>query len=692
MKEKNVLRSLVESLKDSPTKRQLLEKLNKKNQGRGGLHDEFQVSAKGHIMIEEIDEEGEVVGVLADKKNLVVDGAEHILLRAFAGDTERTLFRNRVPKATNGVSPKYHIRLDKLTETVNGITTLAHNPNVLWTAVNEEDFETEFAFNPITLFIKEETTIEPGQIAFSISKTQVSGSVPLQAEIYSGYSNYFIGIGDGVKRQMALDDTRLVKTGFALADGKLVSSVQTDKIVITEKLSHAAFTFEKSNKGGQVEIKVNDVVDRTVETYDSNLADGEVEEMLVEVTDLDFEQAQKIELTFSGADGGIVDAKATILKVETDALQKKDKALIREFKNFENRFDTVEMYNTLPTPDENGHFVFRLLNFPAEQGSVKVVYDGNPFEEVADKADLVSGKYFVDHIRGYVYFSDAMTGLAVTFNTTGEFYEDQRDNLLVSKNVSAIDVKGGVVGAIDGSNRVFQPEGYVQGIGSVSNMRVYVNGTYTTSGLSISAQNVTFSTPPTAGTTIEIEYNYSIPVRSYTVAYTPNGEVKLFDKLKAAYSKGVSMHELAQPGVFFVNPQNEKELYISTRVADGSSVGNIDLAYATDERPGVPTGYKRAVIQKPKKMNEYPWFALDRGEIQFVAEYKETTPKQSVTIREMGLFDGPRADDSIRGFTNYPVSAFSLVRVAPTRKDTKTGMRITWTITLTDEEGNAFKG
>lgn len=692
MKEKNVLRSLVESLKDSPTKRQLLEKLNKKNQGRGGLHDEFQVSAKGHIMIEEIDEEGEVVGVLADKKNLVVDGAEHILLRAFAGDTERTLFRNRVPKATNGVSPKYHIRLDKLTETVNGITTLAHNPNVLWTAVNEEDFETEFAFNPITLFIKEETTIEPGQIAFSISKTQVSGSVPLQAEIYSGYSNYFIGIGDGVKRQMALDDTRLVKTGFALADGKLVSSVQTDKIVITEKLSHAAFTFEKSNKGGQVEIKVNDVVDRTVETYDSNLADGEVEEMLVEVTDLDFEQAQKIELTFSGADGGIVDAKVTILKVETDALQKKDKALIREFKNFENRFDTVEMYNTLPTPDENGHFVFRLLNFPAEQGSVKVVYDGNPFEEVADKADLVSGKYFVDHIRGYVYFSDAMTGLAVTFNTTGEFYEDQRDNLLVSKNVSAIDVKGGVVGAIDGSNRVFQPEGYVQGIGSVSNMRVYVNGTYTTSGLSISAQNVTFSTPPTAGTTIEIEYNYSIPVRSYTVAYTPNGEVKLFDKLKAAYSKGVSMHELAQPGVFFVNPQNEKELYISTRVADGSSVGNIDLAYATDERPGVPTGYKRAVIQKPKKMNEYPWFALDRGEIQFVAEYKETTPKQSVTIREMGLFDGPRADDSIRGFTNYPVSAFSLVRVAPTRKDTKTGMRITWTITLTDEEGNAFKG
>lgn len=692
MKEKNVLRSLVENLKDSPMKRQLLEKLNKKNQGQGGLHDEFQVSAKGHIMIEEIDEQGEVVGVLADKKNLVVDGAEHILLRAFAGDTERTLFRNRVPKATNGVSPKYHIRLDKLTESVNGITTLAHNPNVLWTAVNEDDFETEFAFNPITLFIKEETTTEPGQIAFSISKAQVSGSVPLQAEIYSGYSNYFIGIGDGVKREMALDDARIAKTGFALVDGKLSSSNQTDKIVINEKLSHAAFTFEKSNKGGQVEIKVNDAVDRTVETYDSNLGDGVVEELLVELTELDFEQTQKIELTFSGADSGIVDAKVVILKVETDALQKKDKALIREFQNFENRFDTVEIYNTLPTPDENGHFVFRLLNFPAVEGSVKVVYDGNAFEEVADKAELVSGKYFVDHVRGYVYLSDAMTGLAVTFNTTGEFYEDQRENLLVSKNVSAIDVKGGVTGAIDGSNRVFQPVGFVQGVGSVSNMRVYVNGTYTTSGLSISAQNVTFSTPPTAGTTIEIEYNYSIPVRSYTVAYAPKGEIKLFDKVKAAYDKALSMQDLSKPGTFLVNPQNEKEIFISTRVKDGSAVGNIDLAYATDERPGVPTGYKRAVIQKPKKMNEYPWFALDRGEIQFVAEYKDATPGQAVTIREMGLFDGPRADDMIRGFKNYPVSAFSLVRVAPTRKDTKTGMRITWTISLTDEDGNAFKG
>lgn len=686
---KNVLRSLLEKLPDSPMKQQMLGKMTKK---KDGLHDEFQVTAKGHIMIEEIDEEGDVVGVLADKKNLVVDGAEHILLRAFAGDTERTLYRNRIPKATNGVSPKFHVRLNNLTETVNGQVTLAHNPNVVWAAVNETDFETEFAFNPMTLFLKEETSNEPGHAAFTISKTAVSGAVPIPPEIYSGYSNLFIGLGDGISREMALEDGRLVKNRFAVEADILKATEQGASIVMNEKLSYAAITFLKSNKGGQVEIKINDSVDRTVETYDSNLEDGVKEELLVELKDLDFENVQKIELTFAGADTGIVGSIVEVARVETDALQKKDKTLIREFKNFENRFDTIEMYNTLPTPDVNGHFVFRLLNFPAVAGSVKVTYDSTPFAEVQTKDELTAGKFYVDHTRGYVFLSQAMTGLAVTFETTGELYEDQRENLLTARTVSATDVKGGVIGAIDGVNRVFQPAAFVQGVGSASAMRVYVNGTLTTSGFSASGANVTFSTAPAAGTVIELEFNYSIPTRVYTLSNTPKGDVKVYDANLVGFDKATVLADLAKEGVVMVNPANAKEIFISTRVKGGGAITNIDLTYLSDERPGVVTGYKRAIIAKPKKMNEYPWFALDRGEIQFVAEYKDETPKQAVTIREMGLFDGPRLDDGIRGFTNYPVSAFSLVRVAPTRKDTKTGMRITWTITLTDEDGQAFKG
>lgn len=686
---KNVLRSLLEKLPDSPLKQQMLGKMAKK---KDGLHDEFQVAAKGHILIEEIDEAGAPVGVLADKKNLVVDGAQHILLRAFAGDTERTFYLNRVPKATNGISPKYHARLDKLTETVNGQSTIAHNPNVIWAAINEADFELEYAFTPMTMFIKEETSNEPGQVAFTISKTAVSGSVPLPAEIYSGYSNLFIGLGDGISREMALEDGRLVKDLFVVEADVLKADATGAKLTIEEKVSHAAFTFLKSNKGGQVEIKVNDVVNQTVETYDSNLADDVKEEMTVSIEELDFEKVQKIELTFVGADTGVVAPIVEIAKVETDAIEKKDKGLIREFQNFENRFDTVEIYNTLPTPDANGHYVFRLLNFPAVTGSVKINYDVTPFAEVATKDELVSGKFYVDHARGYVYLAEALTGLAVTFETTGEVYEDQRENLLVSKTVSATDVKGGVTGVIDGSNRVFQPEGFVQGIGSVSSVRVYTNGSQMTSGFSVSGANVTFSVAPVAGTVIEIEYNYSIPVRAYVVAHEPKGEVKVFDANLEQFEQAVTLADLSKAGFTMINPANTKEVLVATRVKGGGAITNIDLTYLSDERPGVPTGYKRAVIVKPKKMNEYPWFALDRGEIQFVAEYKEDTPKQSVTIREMGLFDGPRLDDGIRGFTSYPVNAFSLVRVAPTRKDTKTGIRVTWTITLTDEAGNAFKG
>ena len=95
---------------------------------------------------------------------------------------------------------------------------------------------------------------------------------------------------------------------------------------------------------------------------------------------------------------------------------------------------------------------------------------------------------------------------------------------------------------------------------------------------------------------------------------------------------------------------------------------------------------------KPKEVNQYPWYALDKGSIQFVAEFAEDVPNSSITVREMGLFDGPRMDDQIKGFPGYPVKAFSLVRVGEARKDTATGLRVTWTITLTNENGEPFKG
>src|SRR5690606_2655299 len=96
---------LLALLPEGQKKDELIEKLStlrkKGKTGGQGLHDEFSLKPVGHIQIEEIDQNGEVVGVLADQPNLVVDGAEEILLRAFSGDPDRILYKNRVLKSSS---------------------------------------------------------------------------------------------------------------------------------------------------------------------------------------------------------------------------------------------------------------------------------------------------------------------------------------------------------------------------------------------------------------------------------------------------------------------------------------------------------------------------------------------------------------------------------------------------------------
>lgn len=693
MMKSSMLRELASKLPESPEKENLLNRLAPKKSA-DGLSDEFSLQATGHIMVEEIDEDGEATGVLLEKSNLVVDGADRILLRSFAGDTERILYRNRMPKAVNGVSPKYHIRRDRLFDVVNGTNLLAFNPNEYWSAISEEDFDTEYAFAPVTLYIKMETSTEPGMVAFTVTKTFATGVVPLPAEMYSGYSNLFIGLGDGIRRDVVLDDTRLTHTGFSTVDGKKVSETVGSKIAFEQKISNFALKLLKSNKGGQLEIRLNGAVDRVVETLDSNLVGDATTELLVEVDGLDLDLLTKVELVFTGADAGVSTPKIVLSAIEWDALQKSDNTMIREFKNFETRFDTQEIYNTLPTPDANGHYAFRLLNFPAKVGTVKVQYDGLDLAEVDAKSKLASAKFFVDHMRGYVYFTEALTGLAVTFETSGEVLEDERENALLSASQAIAVPKERVSGTIDGTNKVFTVPFYTTNNGSLSSVKVHVDGVIISTGLYSHVNGViTFGTAPVVNAVVEVEATVNFSVRKYTLLAAPtDGTVSVIDAIDAKFTKATRLEKLAQPGFYAMNPANPLEVFISTKTPSAADMTNLEFKYASEARPGVPTDYKRAIIAKPKKMNEYPWFALDRGEVTFVAEYKEKTPAQAVTIREMGLFDGPRVDDAIRGFKNYPVSAFSLIRVPKARKDTKTGMRITWTITLADENGQPLKG
>ena len=145
-------------------------------------------------------------------------------------------------------------------------------------------------------------------------------------------------------------------------------------------------------------------------------------------------------------------------------------------------------------------------------------------------------------------------------------------------------------------------------------------------------------------------------------------------------------------GKYTVDPTDSKKLIVSAKKADNELLEQVTCLYSSKEVLGIDTNYRRAVIEKPKVGNENPWFNLDKGTIQFVAEFPEDRIKQNVAIREMGLFDGPRVDDHITGFYGQPVNAFSLVRTGETLKDANTGLRITWTIKLTNEKNEAFTG
>src|SRR5699024_10099484 len=142
----------MEMMPEGKRKEELRNKLRQasKPQGsKGGLHDEFSLDATGHILIQQIDEKGEPVGVLADQDNLVVNGSEEILLRAFSGDPERSIYKNRKP-ITEEV---YHVALDKIIDSEDGQNTLVVNQNDLWKAVNDEDFEVEYSYYPNVLFV-----------------------------------------------------------------------------------------------------------------------------------------------------------------------------------------------------------------------------------------------------------------------------------------------------------------------------------------------------------------------------------------------------------------------------------------------------------------------------------------------------------------------------------------------------------
>ncbi|WP_067924146.1 hypothetical protein [Alicyclobacillus shizuokensis] len=617
---------LVSMLPDGPKKNEFLAKLRAARQrNQGGLHDTVEYRPVGHIKIEAIDEEGKVTGVLAEQPNLVVHGAEEILLRAFAGDPERCLYKNRIPK-TNP-SPVYFVALpDGVFSTTDsaGNTQLNHKPNTFWAAVNDADFNITYSYRPITMWIKQVTpSPQPDKVAFQIYSSPVSDGIPISSEIYSSATNMFIGIGDGLRKSVPLSDTRLTWTaGFAAdASGHMVSTTVGDTVSFAEKISNFAVSYQKSNTGGQIGVYINGVLKETIETYDSSL-DTPVEEQKV-YDSLDPTVATNVELRFAGADESIASPQLVITDLQWDALQVSDASLIHEFENYTNVFDTPSAFSTTTTSP----FTVQLPNYPVDPESVVVTYNNVTLTQVQKQSDVVDGTYYVDGLHGKLYFSRALSHLLITYNTTGEIYNLVNPAILTS---------------------------------------------------------VTANSRPAWEFVHEEKYR---PTDGTIIVRNPD--------TGAQYTQ-VSADTAMGQGKFMIDTADGANknigIIIDQQDPDGNTPTKLEILFKSVDRPGVPTGYTRQVIQKPKSGVGYPWYSLDSGSVSFVTEFPAGVPAGDVTIREMILADGPRVEDGIPGYNNYPVHTFSLVRVGETRKESTTGIRVTWTITLQNSSGQPFTG
>jgi hypothetical protein len=694
----NLFQKLLSLLPAGPKKDELVAKYLKAQQGakaKDGLHDVFEFKAAGHIKIEQIDASGNVVGVLADQANLVVNGAEEILLRAFSGDPDKMLYKIRIPKNAGdlGTTPtkRFYASLDAITETgTDGTVRLKYAPNEYWKAVDDSEFNISYSYRPQIVYLREETSDVAGKKAFRIyfKAPSPSGYYPLISEIHSSQTNLFIGIGDGENYAVDLADSRLTySAGWATDSAGKKTSTLDDSIVFNQKISNFVLGYQASDKSGAFEVYVNDVLKETVDAYDSAAAVPVAKTFSMK--GLDHEELQKIEIKFVGTDQ-VTGSSLVVTAIRFDALAKNMSGLIHELENFTTSFQTQTAYNTT----NQAPFTIQLANFPVKANTLSIYYEGQLYEKVGTKSEVAEGKYFLDDKAGVVHFNRTLSGLMVAYDTTGEF--------VLLKPLSAVqsitfqrDIKNDQLARVNSSNKnlVLSAIPYTSGL-----VLKKVNGATVTP---LTTSDYTITDPVQGTITLNVglaeseyvlaDYRSNIPAKALTVE-TDVEKARGFDFNTQTQLTFVTEAKSFGDGKICVDPANKKRIIFSDKRATGEAIQDFEILYNTPAAPGAVTGYTRQVIEKPKAGIAYPWYQLDKGSVAFITEFPENVPNYNVTIREMILANGPRLDDKIDGFTNYPVDAFSIVRVGDTRKEVSTGVRITWTITLLNKDGDPFYG
>lgn len=634
----NALEKLIQLMPDGEQKMALLKKvkqLSAENKSPlNGLRDEFGFEPKGAIKIEKILENGDSELVL-EKDNLVVKGAEEILIKAFSGDPTQILYKVRKPKQSiestayfgKRVSPKYEFTKSLISVDDPDVSTkkLANDPLDYWACVNDSDFEITYSYVPVIMYVKEVESSIPGRKAFRIcekidtstfSGSDINEFIPIVSEIHSTHTAMFIGIGDGKAKERSLKDAAFTYTG-TWTDAEVLGVYQKTSgsagagVSFTQKCNYVKAVFES---GGSVDVYINNAKTQTIDTSLTQVVE------LNAFDNANYETEYKVELKQSGA------TPIVLSHLYADFLLEGDNFLFRELQDLETHFETPFSYKTTITPP----YVISLGKFPIVDGTLSISVGGEAFNAVSSRSDLVDGAYFADLLTGEIEFNRALTGISATFDVTGqELIHAEFGSTPYFKFQNTLEKDSTKIGKSSTTYFAIMP--FVLST-DLTKHHIFANGT-------------------------EMEY-------VATEADVTDGKYTIV---------------------------NGNKLVVAKNDAAGITQTVFDFYVLPASNAGYKTNYNRYVVEKPKAAG-YPWYSLDKGSVSFVAEFFEQVPNYNVTIREMMLTNGPRVTDQIKGFKEYAVKAFSIVRVPEVVKDANTGLRITWTITLYNKNNQPYEG
>lgn len=106
----------------------------------------------------------------------------------------------------------------------------------------------------------------------------------------------------------------------------------------------------------------------------------------------------------------------------------------------------------------------------------------------------------------------------------------------------------------------------------------------------------------------------------------------------------------------------------------------VSVTYRSEQ--AYATQYGRALIERPTTAPDYPYYNYKDGTLTLVAELPPGVPNYNITVRELGLFNGPRVADGIEGWGDIAAKMFAVSRVSPITKTTRDGLRVKWTVAL----------